>query len=147
MIFSKIPALPHTPGHGTGWRESQSRQQCYCLSLEADVTVPVCSQGQAWRKEGKKRCRVEWEKTQGNSAVKDLPHSSRVGASQITDFVCMPKTYLTNWIRKHLISMFHKLVIIRAIFKPASGQKVSPYSKRISRKMIYINSIRILQSL
>lgn len=64
--------------------------------------------------------------TQGNSAEKDLPHSSRVGVSQITDLVYMPKTYLTNRVRKHLTSVFHKLVIIRAIFRPAAGQKVSP---------------------
>lgn len=64
--------------------------------------------------------------TQGNSDVKDLTHSSKVGASQITDLVYMPKTYLTNRVRKHLTSVFHKLVIIRAIFRPAAGQKVSP---------------------
>lgn len=64
--------------------------------------------------------------TQGNSDVKDLTHSGKVGASQITDLVYMPKTYLTNSVRKHLTSVFHKLVIIRAIFRPAAGQKVSP---------------------
>lgn len=76
---------------------------------------------------------VRREKTQANAAGKDLVPSN-LDASQITEGIYMPKTYMFNRVRKQLISLFHKLVIIRAIVSPTTGPKVSPEHKRTIRK-------------
>lgn len=94
------------------------------LSAETDVTVLVHSQGQVWKKDGMASGGVGEDS--GKCSWKIFT-TSNLGASQITEGICMPKTYMSNRVRKqHLIFLFHKLVIIIAIVSPATGPKVSP---------------------
>lgn len=60
IIFSKIPALPHTPGHGMGWRENQG---CHISSATASLHKEMlqCLCAARARPEGKRgRKDVGW---------------------------------------------------------------------------------------
>lgn len=96
----------------------------FLFSAETDVTVLVHSQGQVWKKDGMTSGGVGEDSGKCNWKIFT---TSNLGAYQITEGICMPKTYMSNRVRKqHLILLFHKLVIIRATVSPATGPKVSP---------------------